>query len=108
MCCVCETFIHLFSAIICAWQFQINKKVLDAVVKFVCGVIAELSSNHKYAKSLQLNVDLQSDFCLLWLQGRGNMDSGLSPQDKKDLDKFIKFFALKVSSQWWSCFQRVM
>lgn len=25
------------------------------------------------------------------------MDSGLSPQDKKDLDKFIKFFALKVS-----------
>ncbi len=24
------------------------------------------------------------------------MDSGLSPQDKKDLDKFIKFFALKV------------
>lgn len=27
------------------------------------------------------------------------MDSGLSPQDKKDLDKFIKFFALKVRSQ---------
>lgn len=27
------------------------------------------------------------------------MDSGLSPQDKKDLDKFIKFFALKVKSQ---------
>ncbi len=24
------------------------------------------------------------------------MDSDLSPQDKKDLDKFIKFFALKV------------
>lgn len=24
------------------------------------------------------------------------MESGLSPQDKKDLDKFIKFFALKV------------
>ena len=24
------------------------------------------------------------------------MDGGLSPQDKKDLDKFIKFFALKV------------
>lgn len=26
------------------------------------------------------------------------MDSDLSPQDKKDLDKFIKFFALKVLS----------
>lgn len=25
------------------------------------------------------------------------MDSDLSPQDKKDLDKFIKFFALKVT-----------
>lgn len=25
------------------------------------------------------------------------MESGLSPQDKKDLDKFIKFFALKVT-----------
>lgn len=24
------------------------------------------------------------------------MESGLNPQDKKDLDKFIKFFALKV------------
>ena len=36
---------------------------------------------------------------VVWLQGRGNMDSGLSPQDKKDLDKFIKFFALKVNSQ---------
>lgn len=24
------------------------------------------------------------------------MDIDLSPQDKKDLDKFIKFFALKV------------
>lgn len=24
------------------------------------------------------------------------MDNDLSPQDKKDLDKFIKFFALKV------------
>ena len=30
------------------------------------------------------------------LQGPDNMDSDLSPQDKKDLDKFIKFFALKV------------
>ncbi|KAI9525762.1 autophagy protein 13 [Dissostichus eleginoides] len=28
--------------------------------------------------------------------GRDNMESGLSPQDKKDLDKFIKFFALKT------------
>lgn len=26
------------------------------------------------------------------------MDSDLSPQDKKDLDKFIKFFALKVKN----------
>lgn len=34
--------------------------------------------------------------CHVWFQGRDNMDSGLSPQDKKDLDKFIKFFALKV------------
>lgn len=34
--------------------------------------------------------------CLVWLQVGGNMDSDLSPQDKKDLDKFIKFFALKV------------
>lgn len=32
----------------------------------------------------------------MWLQGRDNMDGDLSPQDKKDLDKFIKFFALKV------------
>ena len=31
-----------------------------------------------------------------WLKGHNNMESGLSPQDKKDLDKFIKFFALKV------------
>lgn len=31
------------------------------------------------------------------MQGCNNMDSDLSPQDKKDLDKFIKFFALKVS-----------
>lgn len=30
------------------------------------------------------------------LQGHVIMDSDLSPQDKKDLDKFIKFFALKV------------
>lgn len=37
---------------------------------------------------------------LVWLQGRDIMDSGLSPQDKKDLDKFIKFFALKVRSQF--------
>ncbi|XP_075873403.1 autophagy-related protein 13 isoform X3 [Nelusetta ayraudi] len=29
-------------------------------------------------------------------EGGKNMDSGLSPQDKKDLDKFIKFFALKT------------
>lgn len=36
---------------------------------------------------------LTAVFCL---QGGENMDSGLSPQDKKDLDKFIKFFALKV------------
>lgn len=34
------------------------------------------------------------------MQGRDNMDSGLSPQDKKDLDKFIKFFALKVRSHY--------
>lgn len=33
-----------------------------------------------------------------YLQGPENMDSGLSLQDKKDLDKFIKFFALKVRS----------
>lgn len=31
-----------------------------------------------------------------WTQGCLTMDSDLSPQDKKDLDKFIKFFALKV------------
>jgi len=37
--------------------------------------------------------------CLVRLQGLDNMDSGLSPQDKKDLDKFIKFFALKVNIQ---------
>ncbi|MEQ2157459.1 autophagy protein 13, partial [Goodea atripinnis] len=29
--------------------------------------------------------------------GCENMDSDLSPQDKKDLDKFIKFFALKFN-----------
>lgn len=33
---------------------------------------------------------------LFCLKGHNNMESGLSPQDKKDLDKFIKFFALKV------------
>lgn len=34
----------------------------------------------------------------LHLSGSGyNMEGDLSPQDKKDLDKFIKFFALKVS-----------
>lgn len=33
---------------------------------------------------------------LFCLKGHNNMEGGLSPQDKKDLDKFIKFFALKV------------
>lgn len=28
------------------------------------------------------------------------MDGELSPQDKKDLDKFIKFFALKVQIKY--------
>lgn len=31
------------------------------------------------------------------------MDGDLSPQDKKDLDKFIKFFALKVRGQPKAC-----
>lgn len=36
---------------------------------------------------------------LVRLQVCDDMDGDLSPQDKKDLDKFIKFFALKVKKQ---------
>lgn len=36
--------------------------------------------------------------CLLYSRFPYAMDTDLSSQDRKDLDKFIKFFALKVIS----------
>ncbi|XP_028256569.1 autophagy-related protein 13 isoform X2 [Parambassis ranga] len=54
------------------------------------GPLARLPKNH-FAK-WRLKTNMMNNLCL----GSYNMDSDLNPQDKKDLDKFIKFFALKT------------